>query len=125
MRRNRKATFAGIMATVLAALLLSACGSQQGPSPSEADPASQPAVTVPESPTSVPESPTAVPVPANEAPTAAALAEDEPPGDVEIGSKVGNRVPDFDMLLADGSTVTTSDLLAASKPVFLMFFASW
>ena len=118
MRKNGKATIAGIVATVLAALLLSACGSQQGPSPSQESPASQPATRAPESPTSVP-------VPADEAPTVAALAEDEPPGDVEIGSKVGNRVPDFDMLLADGSTVTTSDLLAANKPVFLMFFASW
>ncbi len=44
--------------------------------------------------------------------------------DVKIGTKVGQRVPEFTMRLTDRSQVTSGDLLENDKPVFLYFFAS-
>jgi len=38
---------------------------------------------------------------------------------------VGERPPDFAMLLLDGSTVTSEELALEGKPAFLMFFATW
>ena len=48
------------------------------------------------------------------------LAVDGP----EVGAEVGNRVPDFELGLADGSTITATDLLSSSRPAFLFFFAT-
>ena len=44
---------------------------------------------------------------------------------VKVGSKVGQRVPDFSMQLGDRSTVTSEELVSTGKPVFLYFFATW
>ena len=41
-----------------------------------------------------------------------------------IGVEVGKRVPHFELRLADGSTVTTGELLADSQPTFLFFWAT-
>jgi hypothetical protein len=41
------------------------------------------------------------------------------------GARVGNRVPEFAINLADGSTVTSVELLAQGRPSFLYFFATW
>ncbi len=48
------------------------------------------------------------------------LAVDGP----EVGAEVGNRVPEFELGLADGSTVTATDLVSSSRPAFLFFFAT-
>ena len=48
------------------------------------------------------------------------LAVDGP----EVGAQVGNRVPEFELGLADGSTITATDLLSSSRPTFLFFFAT-
>ena len=48
------------------------------------------------------------------------LAVDGP----EVGAEVGNRVPEFELGLADGSTITATDLLSSSRPTFLFFFAT-
>lgn len=48
-----------------------------------------------------------------------------PTAAVRIGSGVGERVPDFQMRLADGSVVTSAHLLSEGQPVFLFFFATW
>lgn len=48
-----------------------------------------------------------------------------PSTDVEVGNKVGNRVPEFSIRLADGSTVGSASLVSTKKPVFLYFFATW
>ena len=45
--------------------------------------------------------------------------------DIEIGSKVGNRILEFSMRLADGSTVSSTSLANAKEPAFLYFFATW
>jgi len=42
-----------------------------------------------------------------------------------IGNNVGERIPDFSITLIDGSTVTSSDLLAERQPTFLFFFETW
>ena len=44
---------------------------------------------------------------------------------VPIGSEVGERAPDFEMILADGSVVSLASLMAAERPTFLYFFASF
>ena len=44
---------------------------------------------------------------------------------VKVGSKVGQRVPEFSMQLGDGSTVTSQELVSTGRPVFLYFFATW
>jgi hypothetical protein len=48
-----------------------------------------------------------------------------PTASVRTGSSIGERVPDFQMQLADGSVVTSASLLSDGKPVFLFFFATW
>jgi hypothetical protein len=43
----------------------------------------------------------------------------------KIGSKVGERVPDFEMSLADGTIVTSASLIENDRPAFLFFFATF
>jgi len=43
----------------------------------------------------------------------------------EVGYAVGNRIPDFALTLADGSTFTSQDIISQGRPVFLFFTASW
>jgi peroxiredoxin len=38
---------------------------------------------------------------------------------------VGNRAPDFEMRLADGTLVNSVSFIAESRPTFLYFFATW
>ena len=47
-----------------------------------------------------------------------------PLGDPEVGHQVGNLVPDFTLALADGSTVTATQLVEEGRPAFLFFFAT-
>ena len=69
-------------------------------------------------------------------PTSTAIAPGEPTAtpantppasanDVEVGSRAGNRVPQFTMVLADGAIVTSDQLVADGRPVFLFFWATW
>jgi hypothetical protein len=41
-----------------------------------------------------------------------------------VGSEVGRRIPVFSLGLADGTTLTSNDLLADTRPAFLFFFAT-
>jgi peroxiredoxin len=43
----------------------------------------------------------------------------------QIGSKVGERAPDFELTLVDGSTVTLASLIENDRPAFLFFFATF
>ena len=43
----------------------------------------------------------------------------------EVGSDTGNYVPEFDLQLVDGSTVTSAELVSTDKPAFYFFFATW
>ena len=65
----------------------------------------------------VPSAPTATAVPTAPTPTPAPA--------VAVGSSVGERVPEFTLSLADGSTVSATRLIQAERPTFLFFFASF
>ena len=63
-----------------------------------------------------PVSPTPSPTPKEAMPSA------PPP---VVGSKVGNRIPDFALQLGHGATITSDILLSENQPTFLYFFAAW
>ena len=44
---------------------------------------------------------------------------------VDVGSDVGDLVPGFDLRLFNGSTINSTALVSAEKPVFYFFFATW
>ena len=69
--------------------------------------------------TSEPVAPAATAAPAAPAPTTS------PTQAIPIGNDVGERAPDFEMTLADGSVVTLASLMAAERPTFLFFFATF
>jgi hypothetical protein len=48
-----------------------------------------------------------------------------PPSLAETGTNVGNRIPDFELVLLDGSTVTSGGLVQRREPAFLFFHAVW
>lgn len=88
-----------------------------------------PSATAPPPPTAtaVLPTPTAIPTPA---PTATAVPPTPttiptPAPAVAVGSSVGERVPEFTLSLADGSTVSATSLIQAERPTFLFFFASF
>ncbi len=70
--------------------------------------------------------PTATPIPT---PTEPPAATDTPaPSEIPAppaGTGVGETPPDFAMQLADGMAITSQDLSAAGRPVFMMYFATW
>ena len=51
-------------------------------------------------------------------------AADFPAAAPEPGHRVGNRIPDFTLELADGRAVAAADLIAAGRPTFLFFWAT-
>ncbi len=46
------------------------------------------------------------------------------PENSDVGNRVGHRVPDFTLELADGSAVTSASLVASGRPTFLFFWAT-
>ena len=51
-------------------------------------------------------------------------AADFPAAGPAPGHRVGNRIPDFTLELADGRAVAAADLIAAGRPTFLFFWAT-
>jgi cytochrome oxidase Cu insertion factor (SCO1/SenC/PrrC family) len=47
------------------------------------------------------------------------------PEPAQTGNRVGNRVPDFTLLLEDGTTTTSTTLVEAGQPTFLFFWATY
>lgn len=43
----------------------------------------------------------------------------------ETGNQLGNRVPDFTLVLEDGNTTTSASLIEANQPTFLFFWATY
>lgn len=43
----------------------------------------------------------------------------------EVGKDFGDLIPDFDIRLVNGTTVNSTELVSAKKPVFYFFFATW
>lgn len=105
-----------ILLTAALLAVVAACG-DGGPDTPEAG-AAPPA----ESPTSTTQPLVAAPPTVTPAPPAAAPV---PTSTAKVGTDVGNRIPDFDFMLTDGSTVTTTDLLATGRPAFIFFYAEY
>ena len=131
-----------VLAALAAALALAiACGSAAEPGTgvaqiSEQNPvAAVGTVAVPVAaatqPAAVTAAPVAAPAPTSranvEAPVEAAVTDPPEPAaqSPSVGTGVGDLSPSYLLRLADGSTVTSADLTAAGKPVFLMFTATW
>ena len=62
--------------------------------------------------------------PSEPVPPAEVAGQSRAPGP-DVGSSVGDRTPDFEMRLADGTLVKSENLIAESRPAFLYFFATW
>ena len=43
----------------------------------------------------------------------------------KVGGLVGNRIPDFVMMLADGTQMRSESLLTSAEPAYIFFFATW
>ncbi len=62
---------------------------------------------------------------------ATVVADDKPlpivelASEVQIGSAVGERVPDFKVTFLDGGSVSREELAAEGRPAFLFFMATW
>ena len=66
----------------------------------------------------------------------AACGSEEPPApsptvapassaiDFKIGNNIGDRIPDFEIKLTDGTPITSAGLLQNGRPAFLFFFAT-
>ena len=44
--------------------------------------------------------------------------------DFKIGNDIGDRIPDFEIKLTDGTPITSAGLLQNGRPAFLFFFAT-
>ena len=44
--------------------------------------------------------------------------------DFQIGNNIGDRIPEFDITLTDGTPITASLLLERERPAFLFFFGT-
>ena len=44
--------------------------------------------------------------------------------DFKIGNNIGDRIPDFEIELTDGTPITSAGLLQNGRPAFLFFFAT-
>ena len=109
-----------------------ACETLPGaPSESPATPVPQPTDTPVPAPTPTPAptntptpAPTATPTPVpTNTPTLEPTATPAPQADV--GTKVGNLVPEFVLKLVDGTEITATELRMEGRPVLLYFFTDW
>ena len=85
----------------IGALVAAACGSSEIAAPAVAAPTTVPAVAP---------APTA-------APQAAAV-------EIEVGTGVGDRVPEFEISLTDGTLVSAAGLKESQRPAFMFFFST-
>ena len=44
---------------------------------------------------------------------------------IVVGTQVGTRIPEFRIIYADESEVTSASLIENGKPVFMFFFTTW
>lgn len=69
-----------------------------------------------------------MPFPVSGTPTPSAAGDTAAPTlgvPVMVGTDVGSAPPPFTMRLSDGSAVASEALVAAGRPVFMMYFATW
>ena len=43
----------------------------------------------------------------------------------EVGKKIGDQIPEFNLRLVNGTTVNSAELVNTKKPAFYFFFATW
>ena len=67
--------------------------------------------------TTPPPAATSAPTPAS-APTQALAT-------VKVGHRVGDQAPDYTLALTGDRQITSADLVAEGKPVFILFHATW
>ena len=118
MRRFIHISAYGLLALLTLAVI--ACG---GEPDSAADPTTPPAQSAP---TNNPEPPTAATTPTSLPPTPTTVPEPtRPPVTAEVGTDVGNLAPDYVLNLPRNRQVSSTDLVAQGKPVFILFHATW
>ena len=44
--------------------------------------------------------------------------------DFKVGNNIGDRIPEFEIVLTDGTPITSAGLLENGRPAFLFFFAT-
>ena len=91
-------------AAALCLLTAMACGAGSEPAPTPAAP------------------PAAAPSESVSPPAAAAATEASAPA---VGVRVGDRAPDFTLTLSQDQRISSADLIAQGKPVFILFHATW
>ncbi|MCH8310249.1 MAG: hypothetical protein IIB17_07110, partial [Chloroflexi bacterium] len=63
---------------------------------------------------------------ASSPPAPAAVLSTQPPApEVKIGNSVGDRAPEFEFSLTDGTKVSSVSLIEQGEPAYLFFFATW
>ena len=120
-----------VVQSLLAAVLLVAIAACGGTDPQAFDSES---LTTPPTPTSesAPQARVAEPTvtaspapPPTVTPIPAPATTPPPTSTAKVGKEVGDRLPDIEFQLTDGSTLTTVDLLARNRPAFLFFYAEY
>ena len=113
---NRVIIARWVIGTVAALSLISAtaCGGDSEPS-AETQPADTTSSVSPPPPP--PPAATSAPTPAP-APTQALAT-------VKVGHRVGDQAPDYTLALTGDRQITSADLVAEGKPVFILFHATW
>ena len=109
--------------SLLAFLTLAAlsCGAESDGAAEPTAPLAQPASTV-KPPTPIPPTATHTPVP----PTATPVPEPtRPPVTDEVGTNVGDRAPEYVLNLPQSRQISSTELVAQGKPVFILFHATW
>ena len=115
---NRVIIARWVIGTVAALSLISAtaCGGDSEPS-AETQPADTTSSVSTPAPPPPPPAATSAPTPAS-APTQALAT-------VKVGHRVGDQAPDYTLALTGDRQITSADLVAEGKPVFILFHATW
>ena len=96
------------LALTIGILFAVACGSSETASPAAPAPTTAPAVAP--APTTPPQ--------------AEAVDPSTSSGQARVGTGVGDRVPEFEISLTDGTLVSAAELQESQRPAFLFFFST-
>ena len=92
-------------AVILPLLIALACGAGSEPAPTPTDPPTAAPSTLETAQPSTPE------------PTQ--------PSAPTVGTRVGDRAPDFTLTLSQDQQISSTELVAQGKPIFILFHATW
>ena len=105
------------LAVTIGILFAVACGSSETASPAVPAPTTAPAAPAPTTAPAVAPAPTAPP-------QAEAVDPSTSSGQARVGTGVGDRVPEFEISLTDGTLVSAAELQESQRPAFLFFFST-